>query len=181
MRITEFCRDWRAALVSLEGETDVYLSITARYESVDYEILKLSNYNPDFDEGKKFFKTRVRKFDDNVGYFTHKVRDSGVGRFLTRNTRDNVAYVLEPGEELLKYNAEREGLTEKEYVGLMRRSPIGKLVVRRERKVNRRRLEASEARADDADTQALNLKEENAFLFAERNEAVRRAARFGAE
>ena len=175
--LAAWTRNWRSIVETLET-ADEFIPITASHDGSDFEILRISRYSEVLDGESPYVRTSVRAFDDSTGFFTHRTRDTGMGRFITKGSSEKRAWVLEPGEDLLAYNAAKEGTSEKELIRLTRLTEVGRQIVRRVRSTERKK---QTRREDEHQQQVRHIAEEAAIIASERNHAQRELARRGAE
>lgn len=171
--LAAWTRNWRSIVETLET-ADEFIPITAAHNGAKFEILRISQYSEGIDGEKPYVSTSVRTFDDSTGFFSHRTRDTGMGRFITKGSAEKRSWVLDPGEDLMAYNAAKEGVSEKELIRLTRLTEPGRRIVNTERKKQTRRD------AEHAE-QVRQIAEEAAIIATERNHAQRELARRGAE
>lgn len=131
--VSRWTRDWRA-IVERMTEEETFIPISSTFGDEEYELLRISRYSAEIDGKQDYVSTPIRRFDDNTGFFTHRTRDTGMGRFITRGSTGRRMWVLESGTDLLRYNAMREGLTVQELIRLMRHTLLGHRIIREYRK-----------------------------------------------
>lgn len=100
-------------------------------ENEPYELLQLSRYSAKYDSNKSVIHTPIREFDAKPVEMSRRTRDLGVARFIT--DKGKPIFVLEPGADVLKWTAIREGITEMELVNIARRGEVGRAVRRKDR------------------------------------------------
>lgn len=140
-------RAWRELA---EKHTDIsgteYVVIGKESDDKDapFELLKLSRYSLKYDANKLGVRTSIRDFDAKPAEMSRRTRDLGITRFIT--DKNTPIFVLEPGADVLRWMASREGVAETELVNIMRRGEIGRAVRRRDRralKASKQEVEAT--------------------------------------
>ena len=105
--------DWKKVT---EGVKDgVYEPINASVGEDTFEILRVSKFDQEIDGPRKTVETPARIFDDKVALFTHRTRDSGIVRIITKKGRK--CFVLEQGTEVIEWAAAVEGVSTAELRG----------------------------------------------------------------
>lgn len=113
------------------GQKYVVIGQKSDDENEPYELLQLSRYSAKYDSNKSVIHTPIREFDAKPVEMSRRTRDLGVARFIT--DKGKPIFVLEPGADVLKWTAIREGITEMELVNIARRGEVGRAVRRKDR------------------------------------------------
>ena len=124
------------------GEEYIVIGNESDDEGEPFELLRLSRFSAKFDADKLAIRTSIREFDDMPVEMSRRTRDLGVTRFITNKGRP--IFVLEPGADVIKWMAIREGVTEGELINIARRGEVGRAV----RRKDRRALKASQQEAE---------------------------------
>jgi len=175
--LQEWIKDWRSIVQRLKTD-DKYIPIKAMHAGSAYEILRIARYSAAIDGDQPYVSTSVRAFDDSTGFYTHRTRDTGMGRFITKGSSQNRCWVLEPGEDLMAYNAAKECVSESELVRLTKRSKIGRTIVRDLKDTERKRQALLKS---EHDQEVREISEVTAMIAEERNHAQHELARRGME
>ncbi len=175
--LAAWTRNWRSIVDTL-ATADEFIPIVAVHNGAEFEILRISRYSEGIDAEKPYVCTSVRTFDDNTGFFTHRTGDTGMGRFITKGAAEKRTWALDPGEDILAYNAAKEGVSEKELIRLTRLTELGRRIVRRVRNTERKKQAFRDA---EHAQRVRHIAEEAAIIAGERNHAQRELARCGAE
>jgi hypothetical protein len=175
--LARWIQDWRR--IAEEVPDGHYEPITVARDQREYEILRISAFDPTIDGERRVVRTGSREFDDKVALFTHLTRDIGLVRVIA--IRGRPRFVLEPGADVLEWAADVEGVSVRELAQSVREGELGRrvarLVLRRERRsreIIEAQVQALRERAEDAETEAT-------LLRAELHARERDLARYGAE
>ncbi|ESY96673.1 hypothetical protein [Mesorhizobium sp. LNHC229A00] len=155
--LASWIQSWRE--VAEEVPAGRYVPINVERDGVSYEILRISNFDPQIDGERRFVRTGAREFDDRVALFTHLTRDIGLVRVISLRGRPR--WVLEPGADSLEWLADVEGVSVRELSLAAREGALGRRVAglvrrreRRSREVLEAQVQALRERAEDAEAEA---------------------------
>ncbi len=144
------------------------------YESDDkderFELLRLSRYSVKFDANKLALHTPIRAFDGMTVQMSRRTRDLGLTRFIT--DKGKPIFVLEPGPDVLKWMAIREGVAEMELVNIARRGEVGRAVRRKDRRALKASQQQAEATIQAHDEDIHELESKLAQAKVDRDRAI---------
>jgi len=170
----EWLRAWRQIADSVpEGE---YTEITMRHGGRDYDVLRISLYDPVVDGERRTVRTAVRDFDDKVALFTHRTRDLGIVRVIAVHGRPR--YVLEPGADAVEWAADVEGVSQGELARSIREGALGRRVARLATRQERRSRAVLEAKVQALRERLQDSEAEEAMLRADLRAHERDLARY---
>jgi hypothetical protein len=170
----EWLRAWRQIADSVtEGR---YKEITANHDGRDYNVLRISLYDPEIDGERRTVRTPVREFDDKVALFTNRTRDLGIVRVIAVHGRPR--YVLEPGADAVDWAADIEGVSPAELAQSIREGALGRRVARLATRQERRSREVLEAKIQALRERVQDAEAEAAMLQAELRARERDLARY---
>jgi hypothetical protein len=125
------------------GEEYVVIGQMRDDDDEPFELLKLSRYSARFDADKLALHTSIRVFDNMPVEMSRRTRDLGIVRFITK--KGTPIFVLEPGADVLRWMAIREGIPERELVNIARRGEVGRAVRRKDRRALKSSRQEAEA------------------------------------
>lgn len=104
---TELVGDYRKVFNQIKSENDstVYYPMTFRKNGINYEILKLSEFDSEIDEEDNVLKVMSRKFKDNTAFYLNFVRYNSVNLIITVNKKPK--FMIEPGTDLVSFMLDR--------------------------------------------------------------------------
>ncbi|MER9638362.1 hypothetical protein [Mesorhizobium sp. M0228] len=141
--LASWIQNWRE--VAEEVPAGDYAPINVERDGVSYEILRISNFDPQIDGERRCVRTGAREFDDRVALFTHLTRDIGLVRVISLRGRPR--WVLEPGADSLEWVADVEGVSVRELTLAAREGALGRHVARLLRRRERRSREVLDLRS----------------------------------
>jgi hypothetical protein len=170
----EWLRAWRQIADSVpEGR---YKEITMQHDDRDYDVLRISLYDPEVDGERRTVRTAVRDFDDKVALLSHRTRDLGIVRVIAVHGRPR--YVLEPGADAVEWAADIEGVSQGELAQSIREGALGRRVARLATRQERRSREVLEAKVQALRERVLDAEAEASMLQAELRARERDLARY---
>jgi hypothetical protein len=126
----EWLKGWRQ--IADQSRTNKYLAIGRKLDGVEFELLRVSRFDSEYDEDKRHVVTSIRKFNDQTALLSRATRDLGIVRVITNGSRP--AFVVEPGAQVTQWHAKAEGVSEETLVQVMRAGELGRRVRQRDRK-----------------------------------------------
>jgi len=173
--IRDFNDDWREVAESIPF--DRYGDITANVGEQTFKILRISRYSEEIDGDRAMVSTASRDFTDAQAFYTHITRDAHVSRVIT--LRGKPAYVLEPGPQVIKFKAAREGVSVKEFIAAAREGALGRLIAEAALREEKSARLVAEAKVKMLEERINELHEEEAILNFELRAARRELASRG--
>ena len=128
----EWVSDWRSHAKMLDSEDggrshgaggEHLLAITGTWREYEYEVLRVLQFNPAVDGGRKVSRIASRDFDNKVALYSHRTRDTGIARVITNKGRP--AYIIEQGKQALEWAAVAEGMSIAHLSAATREGAIG--------------------------------------------------------
>lgn len=130
-------KDWRE--IADKSSPTAYTLIVVHVDGKDYEVLRVSKFQQDYDGDKEYVETSIREFNDKKAIYSRATRDLGTVRVITYNHKPK--FVIEPGSEVLELHAFLEGTTVKQLMKVIRASDLGRRVRQRDRRAEKKSKE----------------------------------------
>ena len=173
----DFSDDWREIAESVPA--DRYGDITATAGGQAFKILRISHFDADVDGGKMMVETAARDFSDASPYFSHITRDAHVSRIIT--LRGKPKFVLEPGSQVIKFKAAREGVSVSKFIAAAREGSLGRRIAEEAIREEKTARLCAEAKVLALTERLKDIEEETAMLNIELRAARKELALRGAE
>lgn len=165
---TELVSDYRKVfnLIKSEKDSTVYYPVTFRKHGINYEILKLSEFNQDIDNENNVLKVMSRKFKDNTAFFLNFVRYGFANLIITVNHKPK--FVIEPGLDLVSFMLDRLNIESKiELKNILLNGQLPVLLAGGDQKKLNKKIKSLIKQCDKIESEKLELKSENAKVKGE--------------
>src|SRR5258708_7296595 len=102
----QWLKDWRS--IADESTATKYVAVVRKEGDSEFEVLRVSKFNAEYDEDTAHVVTTIRRFNDKTAILSRSTRDLGIVRIITNGGRP--AFVIEPGADVIEWHAITEGV-----------------------------------------------------------------------